>query len=198
MKQLVLASQSPRRKELLEKAGFRFEVLSIEISEIPNENMSLEDQIKDLAWQKAKALVDSGKLMKSQEKLVLAADTVVVLEQKIMGKPKDLDESRSHICRLSGRTHRVVTAICMWDLGTQKFETAAEWADVTFRNLTEAEIEEYVVSRDGMDKAGAYGIQGPGRALVESLDGNFDNVMGLPINLVERLLKKNGWIVDRR
>ncbi len=198
MKQLVLASQSPRRKELLEKAGFRFEVLSIEISEIPNENMSLEDQIKDLAWQKAKALVDSGKLMKSQEKLVLAADTVVVLEQKIMGKPKDLDESRSHICRLSGRTHRVVTAICMWDLGAQKFETAAEWADVTFRNLTEAEIEEYVVSRDGMDKAGAYGIQGPGRALVESLDGNFDNVMGLPINLVERLLKKNGWIVDRR
>lgn len=198
MKQLVLASQSPRRKELLEKAGFRFEVLSIEISEIPNENMSLEDQIKDLAWQKAKALVDSGKLMKSQEKLVLAADTVVVLDQKIMGKPRDLDESRSHICRLSGRTHRVVTAICLWDLGSQKFETAAEWSDVTFRKLTESEIEEYVGSRDGMDKAGAYGIQGPGRALVERLDGNFDNVMGLPVSLVERLLNKNGWIIDRR
>lgn len=198
MHTLVLASQSPRRRELLQKAGFEFEIASVEISEIPNENLSLEAQIEDLARQKAEALVESSKLPKLPNILILSADTVVVIDDKILGKPRDLSESESHLRRLSGRTHQVITGVCLWDLVGEKKLVTHETADVTFRKLADDEIRSYVDSRDGMDKAGAYGIQSVGATFISHLRGSLENVMGLPVALVERLIRENGWQVGRR
>lgn len=198
MHTLVLASQSPRRRELLHKAGFEFEVASIEISEIPNENLSLQAQIEDLARQKAEALVESPKLPKKQRILVLSADTVVVIDGQILGKPSDLSESELHIRRLSSRTHQVITGLCLWDLDAGKKLVTHEIAEVTFRKLSDEEIRSYVDSRDGMDKAGAYGIQSVGATFISNLKGSLENVMGLPVALFERLIKENGWQISRR
>jgi septum formation protein len=202
MHALVLASQSPRRKELLERAGFEFTVASVQISEIPNKNLSLPDQICDLAWQKAKALVESQKLapklLKEQAILLLAADTVVVLGGEILGKPADLGESERHIRRLSGRTHSVLTGVCIWEVGSGHAACACETAEVTFHELAEEQARAYVATGEGMDKAGAYGAQGEGARLIARLEGSLDNVMGLPISLVERMLDENGWIVKRQ
>ncbi len=198
MHTLVLASQSPRRRELLHKAGFEFEVASVEISEIPKENLSLQAQIEDIAREKAEALVQSAKLPKAQKILVLSADTVVVVDGQIIGKPRDLSESESHIRRLSGRTHQVITGVCLWDLSSDKKVVTHEIAEVTFRKLPDEEIHSYVDSRDGMDKAGAYGIQSVGKTFISNLKGSLENVMGLPVTLVERLIKENGWEVSRR
>lgn len=198
MHTLVLASQSPRRRELLSKAGFEFEVASVEISEIPKENLSLHEQIEGIASDKAEALVQSPKLPKKQNILVLSADTVVVIDGQILGKPRDLSESESHIRRLSGRTHQVITGVCLWDLGTDKKVVTHETADVTFRKLPDDEIRAYVESRDGMDKAGAYGIQSVGATFITELKGSLENVMGLPVALVERLIKEHGWQVAKK
>jgi septum formation protein len=202
MRTLILASQSPRRKDLLTKAGFEFIVSSLEISEIPNENLSLEKQIEDLAWRKAQALVESGKLLNLKDILVLSADTVVVIEGQIVGKPRDRTESAQTLLKLSGRTHQVITGICLWALdGSIQSSTKVvshEIAEVTFRALGEGEMKAYVDSGDGMDKAGAYGIQGAGAAFVAHLRGSVDNVMGLPVGLVERLINENSWIINRR
>ena len=210
---LVLASQSPRRKELLERSGFQFTVASLEISEILKENLSLPDQIRDLARRKASALAQSwradglpeslkrNKYMNKQGLLLLAADTVVVLDESVLGKPKDLAESEQHIRRLSGRSHRVITAVCLLELNERLDEgrvaVAHEWADVVFKNLDDATINEYVAGGEGLDKAGAYGAQGEGVRLIERLDGALDCVMGLPVALVESMLKQNEWLVAR-
>ena len=198
MHTLVLASQSPRRKELLERAGFEFTVASVEISEIPNENLNLHDQIRDLARRKAEALVESPKLTKSPGILLLSSDTVVVLDDEIIGKPRDAGESELYVRRLSGRTHRVITGICLWDLDSGRRALAHEEARVEFRALSDAEVRAYVATGEGLDKAGAYGAQGLGAALIARIDGALDCVMGLPVPLVEKTLNENGWRVARR
>ena len=198
MRQLILASQSPRRKELLERAGFLFSVHSIQISEIPNENLSLSAQIEDLALQKALALVESGKYPKSGDILLLSADTLVILDGQVLGKPKDLSQSREFLENLSGRRHSVITGVCFFDLKTNIKKVAHEEAFVKFHKLSEDQISRYVESRDGMDKAGAYGIQTLEKGFIEKIEGNIDNVMGLPVGLVEKLLTENQWNVDRR
>lgn len=198
MHQLVLASQSPRRRELLEQAGFEFFVASVQISEIPNENLNLPDQIRHLAQDKARALVESGKLLKQNSFLVLSSDTVVVLEGRILGKPETAAINADFLRRLSGRTHEVITAICLWDLDSGRVALGHDVARVTFRALDEREIEAYCSSGDGLDKAGGYGIQGRAGAFVATVEGAMDTIVGLPIALVERMLKENGWYVGRR
>lgn len=198
MHTLILASGSPRRRELLERAGFLFSVHSIQISEIPNENLSLSKQIEDLARQKAYALVESDKYPKSENNLVLSGDTLVVLDGQVLGKPQDLDQSREFLERLSGRKHSVITAICFLEPSKNREVIAHEESFVHFRKLTEQQISSYVASADGLDKAGAYGIQTLADGFIEKIDGNIDNVMGLSVSLVEKLLKENNWHVDRR
>jgi septum formation protein len=198
MRKLILASQSPRRKELLERAGFLFSVHSIQISEIPNENLSLSEQIEDLARQKALALVDSGNYPKTNGILLLSADTLVILEGQVLGKPKDLVQSREFLKNLSGRRHSVITGLCFLDLETKTLKVAHEESFVKFNELSEDQISRYVASRDGMDKAGAYGIQTLEKGFIEKIEGNIDNVMGLPVGLVEKILAENNWYVDRR
>lgn len=198
MRKLVLASQSPRRKDLLERAGFRFAVLSVQISEIPDENLNLQDQIQDIARRKAEACLNSGKLAKAQGNLILSSDTVVALDGQILGKPEDRQKNRQMVERLSGQKHSVITAVCLLDVDTGRVALDHAVANVTFRILTESEIEAYVTTGDGLDKAGGYGIQGEAGKFVSVFDGSMDTIIGLPIDLVTKMLKENGWDVDRR
>lgn len=198
MHQLVLASQSPRRKELLEKAGFKFHTFTIEVSEILKKNLILEEALKELVCRKAQAALDSAKLLKLKDFLVLTGDTVVVLEDEVLGKPKNALQAEEFLNRLSNKTHSVITAVCLVAEGSQDFVTGYCVTRVKFRELEAEEIQEYVQSGEPMDKAGAYAIQGAAKKFVVSVDGPLDNVVGLPIELVERLMKENGWIVDRQ
>jgi len=199
---LILASQSPRRRELLEKAGFQFHTHSMEISEIINENMSLDDALMELARQKSVALLNSGKLVNFENFLILSADTVVVLDSEVVGKPSNLGDAKTKLRRLSGRGHFVKTAICLAEVrgskGICKSVTAVETSEVYFKKLTEEEISNYVIRAKPLDKAGAYGVQDIPEGYIQSVKGNLDNVMGLPVKLVEELLVANGWKVSRR
>lgn len=198
MQRLVLASQSPRRSELLSRAGFVFTVTSPQISEIPDENLNLQDQVRQLAVDKAQACLKTGKVLKGQGNLILSADTVVVLDGQILGKPKDRKENEHYLRSLSGRSHSVITAVCLLEADTGKMAIGHDTSEILFRTLGEDEIAAYGASGEGLDKAGGYGIQGAAGQFVASLDGAFDNVMGLPVTLVERLIDENGWVVDRK
>jgi septum formation protein len=191
---LILASQSPRRSELLKKAGFEFAILPSQISEIPDENLNLPERIRKLAWEKAEAVAKSGNISKNQGNLILSADTVVVLEDQILGKPLDRTENRQFLTRLSGGEHSVITAICLLDVDRGVSVTDHEVSKIWFRSLSEAEIEAYISNGDGLDKAGGYGIQNPMiAAFVERVEGPFDNIVGLPVELVKKVLRENGW-----
>ena len=198
MRKLILASQSPRRSELLERAGFTFTVLSVQISEIPDENLNLNEQIRHLARDKALACLNSGMIAKRQGNLLLSADTVVVLDDHILGKPKDRNENREFLCRLSGQMHRVITGVCLLDVDSGDLVLGHDVASIQFRKLSGPEIETYVASDEGLDKAGGYGIQGAAGKFVEKLEGDFESVMGLPVRLVERLLSENNWQIERK
>ena len=194
-RELVLASQSPRRRELLEKAGFRFSVRSIKISENLDENLNLNEAIQDLARQKAGALIESGTLDLARPYLVLASDTLVILNGAVLGKPDSDVQAIDFLGRLSGNTHEVKTAVYLEDLVTRVAVSQIETSRVTFRILTPEEIRAYVATGEPMDKAGAYGIQGAGGNFIQNLVGNLDNVMGLPVDLLRRMLQEGGWKV---
>jgi MAF protein len=191
---LVLASQSPRRSELLINAGFEIAILPTQISEIPDERLNLPDQIRDLARQKADACVRSGNLSKGHGYLVLAADTVVVLDGQILGKPRNRKENEQYLRRLSGKTHSVITAIYLYDLDSERSAVEHEISSITFGSLSDQDVATYVASGDGLDKAGGYGIQNVlAGAFVSRLEGSYDNIVGLPISLVKKMLHENQW-----
>jgi septum formation protein len=198
MHQLILASQSPRRHELLTRAGYQFTVTSLQISEIPDENLNLPDQIRKLALEKAEACINSGKISKKQGILVLAADTVVVLDNQILGKPRDIEQCEEYLRRLSGSTHMVITGVCICEPAVGRVVLGHETSYVTFRQLSEKELLAYAHSGDGLDKAGGYGIQAGAGSFVAKVEGPEDNVVGLPIKLVEKLLAENDWQVEQR
>lgn len=195
---LVLASQSPRRKELLERAGFQFQTLPVEVSEILEKNLNLKDALMALARRKADAAVVSDKTLKSKDILVLAADTVVVIDSEVLGKPKDFGQAVEYLHKLSGKRHSVITAICLKDLKTGQVVTSSCETFVQFRSLSENEIQEYVQTGEPMDKAGAYAIQGKAKIFVASIDGPLDNVIGLPVDLFKQLLEKHDWSISRQ
>jgi septum formation protein len=186
----ILASNSPRRKEILTQAGFQFAVLPSDVDEsFPNE-MILQDVPVMLAERKAKALLES-----CTNSLILAADTVVILENEILNKPANKQEALQMLKKLSGKTHEVVTGIAL--ASPNEMVTASDSALVRFRELADWEIEWYVRGGASLDKAGAYGVQDfIGMAGIEKLDGSFYTVMGLPIYHVYQLLKP--YILDSR
>lgn len=187
---LVLASQSPRRRQILRIAGFEFDILPSQISEIPDENLNLDQRIRQLAIDKAEACLKMGKTPKGQGFLILAADTVVALGDQVLGKPKDENEARQILRRLSGQTHVVITGLAMIDVDTDRRLEAHERTTVEFRELSDQEIDHYVQTGDPMDKAGAYGIQSEARSFVKKLEGHYDNVVGLPMKAVESMFEK--------
>jgi septum formation protein len=186
----ILASNSPHRKEILYQAGFQFAVLPSDVDEsFPNE-MILQDVPVMLAERKAKALLES-----CANSLILAADTVVILENEILNKPANKHEALQMLKKLSGKTHEVVTGIAL--ASPNEMVTASDSALVRFRELADWEIEWYVRGGASLDKAGAYGVQDfIGMAGIEKLDGSFYTVMGLPIYHVYQLLKP--YILDSR
>lgn len=154
----------------------------------------MEARIEDLARRKALAVADG---LKGTNSLVLSADTVVVVDHQILGKPSDEGENLSYLRQMSGREHIVITAVCLVNTTTGESLVGHGLSRIHFRQLGEDEMLAYVRSRDGLDKAGGYGIQGAAGAFVDRLEGEFDNVMGLPVSVVQKMLESRGWNVDR-
>lgn len=197
MVQFILASKSPRRRFLLTEKGYKFETSSIEISEILDENLSVERAIEQLALQKAQALVESGRLDPDQKYLILSADTVVYHDGEVLGKPKDQEHAFELLKRLSGEPHQVITAFCLWHTGEKRYILRHKISQVKFRELSDEEIREYIATGDPMDKAGAYGIQSEGRHFVKEFTGGLENIAGLPVDLVEKTMTENNWHVSK-
>jgi len=170
--QWILASSSPRRRELLERIGVNFRILTAHTEEISSATHPAE-VVQDLAMQKAKAVQ-----VLEPDGYIIASDTVVALDGEILGKPKGKLENRAMLERLSGRTHTVYTGIAILTPSAEKVEFDA--TTVQFRHLSSAELEWYAESGEGLDKAGGYGIQEKGMLLIERIEGDFFNVMGLP------------------
>ncbi|WP_374029612.1 nucleoside triphosphate pyrophosphatase [Bdellovibrio bacteriovorus] len=188
MTPLVLASESPRRRELLKEAGFDFDVVPVKVSEIPNKNLNVNEQILDIARRKARAAFDQLKSSRTGPFRVLSADTEVIFGGGPLGKPTDREDAYRILKLLSGNFHEVITAVCVIDSVTGKEVSQAETTQIYFRTLSDEEIWTYIDTGEPMDKAGAYGIQGKGRMFVERFEGPFDNVVGLPIATVRKLL----------
>lgn len=189
MKPLILASESPRRRELLTKAGYNFDVFSVKVSECPNKNLNADEQILDIARRKSRVALQELHSQNKQNFILITADTEVIFKGQPLGKPQDEQDAFRILKLLSGNTHQVITAICIVDGSTQKELSQYETTDIYFRNLSDEEIWEYIHTGEPMDKAGAYGIQGLGGKLVERFEGDFDNVVGLPIRLLQEMLK---------
>ena len=183
---IILASNSPRRKELLSGLGVDYEVKTLpDVDESYPNGLSGEEIAKHIARGKAEAY---RSLIQADE-LVITADTIVWLDGTVMGKPKDEEEAKDMLMRLSGKTHQVITGVCLTTASTQK--TFATVTDVTFATLTDEEVDYYVTRYQPMDKAGSYGVQEwIGFVGVENLSGSYFNVMGLPIQRLYTELKK--------
>jgi septum formation protein len=177
---LILASQSPRRAEILRNAGIEFEVRVSGVPEEPAPGESPTDYVRRLAATKASAVP------RSEAELVLGADTVVVLDEQILEKPRDTADAERMLRMLSGREHTVVTGVCL--LRHRDSIAASSSTRVQFADLSDTDIRDYVRSGEPMDKAGAYAIQGLGSKFIERIDGCYFNVVGLPISLVWRML----------
>ncbi len=184
---LILASNSPRRRELLAVAGVRFEVHAYETDEQRLDGEAAEHLVQRLSCLKARAAETHH-----PGKVILGADTVVVLDDRILGKPKSLDEAKRFLRDLSGRTHVVLTGVTLID-GRGHADTWLAASHVTFKTLTDKIIDEYVRLVNPLDKAGAYGIQSHGEMLVERVDGLMSNVIGLPVEEVVERLEKIEW-----
>jgi septum formation protein len=178
---LILASRSPRRSELLATAGILFTVRVREVEEIRNPGEPPEDYACRLARAKADAAWED------RDEIVLGADTIVVLGQEVLEKPRDAADARSMLRRLAGREHTVITGICLRHPGGVQVDRTA--TRVRFTPLTDAEIDAYAATGEPLDKAGAYAIQGLASKFVERVEGCYFNVMGLPLSQVYWYLK---------
>jgi septum formation protein len=183
--QIILASASPRRKELLDQIKVAYRIHPVDLDETPLPNESPLDYVQRLAAEKSAACV----AQMGADLPVLAADTAVVLGDLIMGKPKDRDDALAMLRQLSGKIHRVYSAI---SLRGREHGQAVSITEVTFRPLTEREIEAYWQSGEPVDKAGSYAIQGLGGVFVASINGSFSGVVGLPLFETSELLSRQG------
>jgi septum formation protein len=187
---LVLASASPRRQELLRNAGIAFTVQPADIDESPRDGESPVECARRLAREKALTVSRSH-----PQDWVLGADTIVVVEENILGKPRDATDAARMLRLLSGRTHEVITGVCLLgpagELITRNRElrTASETTRVTMCEISDDEISEYIATGEPMDKAGAYAIQGMASRWIPRIEGDYSNVVGLPTALVYRMLR---------
>ncbi len=179
---IVLASSSPRRKELLQTAGINFEIDVEGVDEVPQGDTP-EEKVCSIAAQKCRPVA-----ARRPNDCVIGAETVVSVDGDILGKPHDREDAKNMLRRLSGREHTVYTGVCISAHG--KETVFSEATKVKFFDLTDKEIADYVLSGEPMDKAGAYGIQGLGCTLVEGIGGDYFNVVGLPVARVVREIKK--------
>lgn len=185
---VILASASPRRKELLENMGVEFEIITSNIEEVRNEKLSLGKQIEDLAFQKANAVFKTT----TGDRLVIGSDTIVCLGKQIFGKPKNEAEGREMLSNLSGKSHKVITGLCVL---VERNGVVTEYKDhhtakIYFRKISSEEIDKYIKTNEYADKAGAYAIQGKSSVFIDKIKGNYFSVVGLPIHLLYDILRK--------
>jgi len=183
---IILASASPRRREILENVNVKFTVQSSQIEEVILENENPKDLVMRLAFEKC---IDVAK--KNINALVIGADTIVVLDNNILGKPKNENHAYEMIKSLSNKKHQVITGISLINLSLNKKVIDYVVSEVTFKDLSEETIRDYIKTKESLDKAGAYGIQGYGSLLVDSIKGDYFNIVGLPLSRISDLLKYN-------
>lgn len=190
---LYLASQSPRRRELLGQLGANFSILDVDVEEVPFPEEPPIAYVERVARDKALAGRELLTRDAQAEALVIASDTEVVLDRRVFGKPKDADDAAGMLQALSGRTHEVISAVCVVSGKREKGDVCV--SRVRFAPLSEAEITAYVATGEPFGKAGAYAIQGRGATLIEHLEGSYSGVMGLPLFETARLLRSFGVAV---
>lgn len=187
MKKIILASNSPRRKELMNLLNIDYEIIVSQVDEVIDKTLTESDLVMDLAYQKAVDIFRSHK-----EDVVLGFDTLVYIEDHILGKPKTKEEAKDMLLLLSGQTHSVITGCAIITKGFSK--SFYEKTRVTFYPLTEKEIDDYIKSKEPFDKAGAYAVQGIGAKFIRSINGDYYTVMGLPLSRLYHELKDNKLI----
>ncbi|MBQ4040228.1 MAG: septum formation inhibitor Maf [Oscillospiraceae bacterium] len=183
---IVLASASPRRRELLEMMGLKFEILPAK-DELDAEGLSPAEAVAKIALGKAMSVAK----LRDKDDLVIAADTLVCLDGELLGKPKDEDEAFEMLKKLSGNEHQVYTGIAVSQ--GAKHASGAEMTKVRFCKMSDEDIRNYIATFEPMDKAGAYGIQGKGAVFIEGIEGDYFNVMGLPLHKLSLMLKDFGF-----
>ena len=184
---IILASNSPRRKELLRQVGVSFTVDPADVDERPLPGERPEDYAVRVALDKARVAA-----ARSKNGVIIAADTIVVVDDTILGKPADRNDAERMLTVLSNRVHRVITGLAVIDAASGKTMTNSAVTSVWFRDLSQQEIQSYLAGGEPLDKAGAYGIQGKGALLVKKIEGCYFNVVGLPLSLMGELLRKFG------
>ncbi|AFS78019.1 Maf-like protein [Gottschalkia acidurici 9a] len=186
MKKIILASSSPRRKEILNRFDLKFDIICSNIEEYVDKNDDPIKTVMSLAFEKCQDVANRC----NEGDIIIAADTIVYKDY-ILGKPQNREEALNMIKHLSGDTHLVITGVSIIEVGNSRKIVDYEVTRVKFKDLTKDKIERYLDTEEYKDKAGAYGIQGYGEVLVESIEGSYSNVVGLPIAKLEELLDKN-------
>ena len=185
-KRIILASTSPRRKELLSKTGLEFEVISGDYEEDMTLPMSPKELVKFLSRGKAESVA------KKYKGIIIGADTFIAFDNKVLGKPHTAEKARATLAMLRGKQHSVLTGFTIIDTESGKSFSDVVEATVTFRNYSDEEIEAYVSTGEPLDRAAAYAIQGGGAAFVEKIEGDYDGIVGLPVTAVTEALKEFG------
>jgi len=184
---IVLASSSPRRKDLLKSLGIDFIVKSSDIDETFDNNLSIIDNVNKLALDKAKEVSKNF----SNDYIIIGADTIVIINNQVLGKPKDIEEAKYMLDLLSGNKHEVITSIALVPTNKDLKETVSYCKNnVYFKNLSKQEINNYVNTGESMDKAGSYALQGIGSLFIDRIEGCYTNVIGLSLPLLHEMLKK--------
>jgi septum formation protein len=183
MKKIILASKSPRRKEILSSIIDEFEIVESDYTEDITLDMPPDELAMYLA--KGKAL----DVAKNNQGIIISADTFIVLKNKVLGKPKNEEDAIKMLKMLSGKKHVVYTGIALIDTENNHIKQGVEKTSIHFRKLTDAEIIKYVKTKEPLDKAGSYAIQGKGMILISKINGCYTNVIGLPVNLLKKLLE---------
>lgn len=187
---LILASSSPRRQELLALLGLSFQVILPNVPEQPTLGLSPIEQVKRFAFEKARAVADQ-----EPNGLVVGSDTIIEVDGRLLGKPIDLHDARTMLAHLAGRVHRVHTAVALCHRGRGTELVEIDTANVEMKPDVAHIYDRYLESRESLEKAGAYAIQGLGGDLVDRVDGDYTTVVGLPLKLVARLLRSAGYPV---
>ena len=183
----VLASASPRRRQLLEEAGYAFEVVSPQVEEVSSGWLTIRELTVCNATRKAWSVAQTF-----PSAVVLGADTLVTIDGQVLGKPADFPEARKILRRLSGRCHAVWTAVCLCHWAVGKSQSLCVMSRVEFRDLTDRAIKSYLKKVNPLDKAGAYAAQGHGKEIIKCIDGSYSNVVGLPMEATARVLRAYG------
>lgn len=190
MRQIILASTSPRRKQLLSLLAIKFKAVDPKYDEVLHQHLTHQDLVKFLAMGKAKAAAK-----KFSNAIIIAADTIVSFQGKALGKPKNAEEAIRTLKKLSGKAHYVYSGVAVIDTKTKKTVNVFNRVKISFRKLTKKEIENYVASKEPMDRAGSYAMQGLGFNLIKKIEGDITTVIGLPMTVVYNALKELGAII---